>query len=297
MVITAIDETNLEFFETLIPPELVHSVQPLFGAIADDETACGVLAAECDDTFLRISWLYVAEEYRRQQAATMLLDAALEVAVMSGQDAMYVQYVNDESHADFDSLLEHYGFEDYVDEPDDDEEESELSEKKDGGAEYGDGKLFVTAVRDITPTVLQAKDRLHGKYTALKDLPGYKWKEYTNTFDESENEVDFIFRPVEEYDGECSFVWMKDGNVCGCLLVSRDEESYSLEYLSVQSGESPVHAVELLSEGIQVIQERGDADASIYITAMTAASEKLVQGVTDGKARLLGDVKTRFYYF
>jgi hypothetical protein len=66
--ISSLDSSNLSFFSTFIPPELLSELQDgvLFalGAISEG-TACAALVAELDDTECRLRSIFVAPDYRR----------------------------------------------------------------------------------------------------------------------------------------------------------------------------------------------------------------------------------------
>ncbi len=76
MKVTYITSDNAEYFEGLAPVELLYEKNLVcLGAIANDGTACAVLAVGIYGETAYIEWLYTDPAYRRKRAARSLLES------------------------------------------------------------------------------------------------------------------------------------------------------------------------------------------------------------------------------
>lgn len=109
MKVTRITEKNREFFEELIPEELLYSEDHLLlGAISDDDEACAALAVEAFESLALIRWLYTDPDVREQGAATAMMDVLTSILKHTEIEGIEIDF--EDRAGGLDDFLTDYGF-------------------------------------------------------------------------------------------------------------------------------------------------------------------------------------------
>lgn len=94
MKITEITQQNFYAFRKILPPCRKYPPMRLFGCVEED-TAIGCAVVDLSEDGCSLSWIWVAEEYRRQGAGDALLDAVCRMAANEAGHCLTVTYPAD----------------------------------------------------------------------------------------------------------------------------------------------------------------------------------------------------------
>lgn len=116
MIITAVNEENLLYFQNFLLPETAEQLRnrnpvTVLGLV-QGSTACGAAAGYLDNDVFYLLSLFVAPEYRRKGGGTLLLDTLLE-ALRTIPDLYYMQAdytITENDHLSLEPFLKKNGF-------------------------------------------------------------------------------------------------------------------------------------------------------------------------------------------
>lgn len=117
MKATFINIDNAVFFLSILPEELIFSSTILIGAIDKEGTACGVLGAKeqkygkMDKKMINLQFIYVHPDYRRQGAATAMLNLLEQYGRSRECAGIHAKYLVTDDMMSLWSYLESNGFE------------------------------------------------------------------------------------------------------------------------------------------------------------------------------------------
>ncbi len=106
MVLTGINEDNLEYFAPFLKSSVLSGNEIYIGAI-EDGRAVSAAAFSCDDKTLLIDSIFVVPDMRRRGIATAILDEIFKTAALSGAEIVFASVAAD---AEFAAFLEKKGF-------------------------------------------------------------------------------------------------------------------------------------------------------------------------------------------
>lgn len=281
MDITIVKEENQTYFEPLMPKEEWERADLVLGVI-EEGTACGILAvSEEAEHILSLQYLYVAEAYRRKGMATALLEGLHELNRQIGMNMLICQYaLTDERQKDLDLCLSKNLF--------------VLDEIK--------SPVYRTAFGDLSSKYFGKKlDEavLKKAVMPLSNVTAKTWNQFNSKLEHlPQDEATSVELEVKYmYDPEASFLLIKKGEPVGCILFEQLGEDFLLSYFCVLKDASPLDMMHLFQASYENLKTRCSASSSIYINALTEATEKLVQNLTNQKAVLQGQAVTRYYFY
>ncbi len=280
MDITIVREENQTYFEPLMPKEEWERADLVLGAI-EEGTACGILAvSEEAESTLSLRYLYVAEDYRRRGMASELLSVLHEIGRRQGIDMTICQYALTKEQEDLDLCLSKNLFTlDEIQSP-----------------------VYRTTFSDLSPKYFGKKpdeNTLKKAVVPLSEVTAKTWNQFTKKLEhlQEDKEMTTELEVKYMYDPEASFLLIKKGEPAGCILFEQLEEDFLLSYFCVFKDASPVDMMHLFQASYENLKTRCSASSSIYINALTEATEKLVKNLTDQKAVLQGQAVTRYYFY
>ena len=207
MKVTYITSDNAEYFEGLAPNELLYEENLVcLGAIANDGTACAVLAVDIFEDAVYIEWLYTDPAYRRKRAARSLFNSLRALLKKSDEKVILTHFSDDCEYVE-DFLIAEGFFADV----DRDTYSVPLvdlvfSEKTGRFEESRTGNCKVSTLEEL-------------------DDPG-KFYDFL-----SKNKIKVLNNELDSYAASLALMDQK-GRITGCLLVSRrNKGSLSIPFL------------------------------------------------------------------
>ncbi len=276
MNIVVIHEQNREAFAALEAPQIIENSLIAFGAVQDGK-ACGIVSLLYEEELhaVTIDYLYVKEAYRRKGVADALLDKVEEFAYVARTESVECQFLGDTQMQPFCELLEHRGY----------------------ARDKGGGVLYAFTVRDLQEKFFQDHIKgLSGRVDSLENITNRMWNTFVMRLEKEGSAMDFvpILRSKEEYDRTCSFVYVVDQEICGCILLRQEKDEYVLEYLCSLHHTSPLAMMGLLQASYRVLVKRTHEDKVIHTHAVNEKAQHLLQKICRGGLEPLGELVT--YY-
>lgn len=276
MRITIVNEKNKEYFVPLMPEHIWKESDLVFGAVYED-TACGILAVtESGDTMLSISYLFVAEEFRRKGIAAALLAELHKQAAYVGMDATVCQYVQ---NSDTEALTQCFSSGLF--------EEDELK-----------SPVYAIAFGEL-PEKLLSREKPAEYVLPLSQVTGIMWNGFLEHLENMSNEQGTVpdLKDKSAYDQDAGFFLMSEGEVKGCILFEKQEKDYILSYFCILGQVSPVKMMALFQESYRVLKKSCTADTKIYVNTLTETTQKMILQITEGKAQMIGEAVTLYYTY
>ena len=199
MKVTSILSDNVDYFKELAPEGILED-RNLFclGAIANDGTACSVLAVGIYEGAAYIEWIYTAEAYRRKQAARLLLKTLNTLLTKMNEKVILISFSDDCDHLE--EFLNATGF--FVDE---------------------DQENYLVPVIDLIYSenmdLLQEKHTPDDRMTTLQQLAD------PDAFHDYIHQKGISFLETEEASLLHSLIRMDEsGKINGCMLISEQSD-------------------------------------------------------------------------
>ena len=267
MQTTLITEKNAKMFIEAIPQEVISASNLFLGAIDEEtDTACGVLAAILDDdNNILITFIYVAEQFRRRGAGTEMIGAIKEIAERIKADEISCIHTRTTDDDGVYELLERCGFE-----------------------------MFDAA----TVTTYEAKlsdlsipdAKVASKIVPIKSITDYQWNYYSSKINLIEKEDDsgniIPLRSREKYDKDHSFVCISDDDrVVGSLLVNVQGSEISLEELQVFEDKTGRMTLDLIIKAGKKAKKDFPPDTTVIMNPYSDEHKKVMYKLSDGHAR------------
>ncbi len=275
MEITIVTEENLPFFKPLVPDGVWKGADLMLGAI-EEKTACGVLAAKEEGTIFTIQYLFVAEGFRRRGIGRTLLESLHELGRQTRADLASFQYLKKPE------LEELYEF----------LKENDFEEDEDGTPVYR------VALKDLPEKYFGKAMAGNGRLIALKDVSSRQWKQFMEMAGKTRKPEDgeIRLRAMGEYDQAASFLKFSGDGCDGCILMYPVDGDYHLEYFCVLGKAVPADILSMFQASYRELKKRA-GNPSIYINALTKATEKMVNQVTGEKAVLAGMAVNQYFVY
>jgi len=277
MEITMVREENKTFFEPLMPEPLWEQADLVLGAV-EGGCACGVLAAEEAEVFLEIRYLYVAEAFRRRGIASMLLKGLHEIGMAARMDGELCRYIDNQSTKELDACLSENLY---------DRDEAE-------------DPVYVACFEDLSQRLFAQEEGAAIKQAVpLSRVTARTWNRFLESLEKQPGEDGTVpdLGVMYLYDPNASFLLIKRGEPMGCILFEKEENDYILSYFCVLGKAAPAEMMSLFRASYQVLKKVCGPKDRIYINTLTAAAEKMVQQMTDQKARPIGQAIARYYLY
>ncbi len=262
---TLITEDNAHLFVEGIPKDVRDSADLLLGAIDEEtDTACGVLAASVDDdNNLQITFIYVAEKFRRRGAGKNLLKTMKEVAEDNKSSEISCIHTKTAISDGVYELLEKSGFVLF-----------DLACVTTYEVRAGD--VYIPD-RDISILILP-----------VSELEKAQWRDLSEKVSmlEKQDEVGCVLplRDIEGYDKKYSFVsFSKDGRITGALLVSARAGVLSIDGLySFGKNEEKIKE-DLIIAAKEAVEEELGEDTVVLMCPYTDEQLKEMDRICGGK--------------
>ena len=207
MKVTYITSDNAEYFEGLAPNELLYEENLVcLGAIANDGTACAVLAVGIYEDAAYIEWLYTDPAYRRKRAARSLFNSLRALLKKSEEKIILTNFSDDCKYMEDFLIAE--GF--FVDE---------------------DRDTYSVPLVDLVFS--EKTDKLEENRTSNCKVATLEKLDDPGAFFEflSKNKIYLLNNELDSYKASLALMDQK-GKITGCLLVSkRDKGSLSIPFL------------------------------------------------------------------
>lgn len=269
MQITSISEENISYFERIVPRDILNQSDLLLGVL-EDGVACGILGVVIIDYSLNINLLYITESHRRRGAAKMLVNSLLMFASQNGIDDINVSFLKNESTLPLEMLLQKMMF-----------ERSDIS-----------NPIFKTEIGEcakfFSKKIKESENLINLRHSLSKNW--YEFEELT-----SKQKDSVKLRPKDYYDQEVSFLVVKEGHCKGGVLISREDDTYLVDYLLVKEQGDSIEVLSLMKSSYNAISSRGDLKCKLVINALNGVSEKLIKTISGGSCEEIGTAVT--YYF
>lgn len=264
MIVTLINDSNLEFFMGAFTKETAGEADLLLGVIDDEDEykACGGMALNIDDYGFRIISLYIAENKRRLGAATALLNYLDDLCEKEDIPGIRATYILDDETEGFCELLKSRGYTEDTD----------------------TGKSFIFAIGDVNLDVLPGRSKPPaGNISSLKKIDMHEWDAFCDriyserdALSEADRNVYPLLKDPDHYDRDMSYIYKaKDGSITGVLLSSISVRGYHLEYIWHENNDiSELYAL-IATAAQNCLKLMPDAEISVY--AANSEVEQLIR--------------------
>ncbi len=268
-------------------PEGVAEEEPVLFCAAEEEDGSlrpvGILSEVIDGNSWYITHIAVEKDMRRQGIGRALVSALIDMARGSLADEICLEYnLDPQAHSAADAFFDELGF-----------------------AEVQRSNLYsipVIYIEDRLQKLL--KNTPEGNFKCLKDIPGKLWEQFRSaltTLGEDYSPPKKV--PVKKqmlyidpgnrarYDGEISSVYFdKNGNVDGCILMSKRDQGIAVDYVCTLSDdmESSGMLTGIFWLSYQNILEKYGDEISLFVNTQNDMSERLFLKLAAGKEMIYG---------
>ncbi|MCR5594672.1 MAG: GNAT family N-acetyltransferase [Lachnospiraceae bacterium] len=276
MIATLITKNNRQQFLQAVPRTLLKNCDVFLGAIDEDEdVACGVLAAEAlPDHSLAIRFIYVAEEYRRMGAGTVMIEALKDVAYEIEATGLICLHEAGNESDGIDELLTETLF---YSNPDDS-----------------------SFIYSVSLDQLEAgREMKHMMCFALSDISDKRWKSVGDKWRKLKGDPSVLHAfedDRKDYDQDYSFIYIdKSETSMGLLLVYENAGNYEIDTFQTAGKNADVAGLTLINNAVDRAKKNLPGDTRIIAEAAGEKVEKLLNGLSGGAMVCVG--KTTLYYF
>lgn len=277
MEITLLDQKNAAPFLPMLQADSRLKGKLVLGAV-EDEKPCGVLVAFEEDRTLVIEHLYVPENFRRKGVAAQLLDALNNCGLSMQMDLSMACFIQKEGDDAVSKCLQAGQFEkDEVESP-----------------------VYQFRFCDISPRYFSKKCSLSDiQILSLKAAGSTAWKHLCRQMEamqeQDENGLVPVLQEKNCYDPVLSYLAVKNDSITGCILVSRQQGFFLIDYLMAMGSETPLEMMGLFQASYQMMKKTEPEDTIIRANALTDVTGKMILKMTDQKARKIGTAVSWYY--
>ena len=262
---TLITEDNAHLFIEGVPKDVQGSADLLLGAIDEEtDTACGVLAAAVDDdNSVQITFIYVAEKFRRKGAGTELIKTLQEIAADNRSSEISCVHTKTAISDGVYELLEKCGFVLF-----------DLATVKTYEVRAGD--VYIPG------------PGLSYQILPVSDLTKAQWRDLSEKVSklEKQDETGWVLplRDIEGYDKKHSFVsFSEDGKMTGALLVSASAGVLSIDGLYSFGRNEEKLKEDLVAAAKEAVEEDLSEDTVVLMCPYTDEQLKEMDRICGGK--------------
>ncbi len=281
---TLIGKENADKFLSVINDSVLIDSDIFIGVYDDKEdVACGVLSASAeDDGTVLIRHIYVDENYRHKGAGTELFNTLIRLCYEIGAIEIRASYIrgfdiNEDTDEFFDALgleLQKYKSPLYLLNPYD----IELDK-------------YNIDTDDVVPLSMidnKSYRQISDRINAL------------SADDDDNDEEDLKILPIDNrifyhQDLSCAYVDAASGNCRGIFLLKELEHALSIELLHVFSDNGEKIALSLIKYALDKFMKSKKRDVSVLVNPSNERIKELLNYVTGGNSRKIGESVTRFY--
>lgn len=263
MKVGILDDNSKKYFAGLTEQSVMEGADVILGVSlktengkeeGSGEAAAGIFAVKLYGTDADVLDFYVAPEYRNRGAGTALLRLWNELAYNAGVDSVVFSYDREEN-AELDEFLEG--------------QDAVLSDNLE--------VVYSFQLEDVSEQVKKGV-KSEADMIPLKDI--------SNAEFEQANELLYQLSVKEKssFCEELSFVAKIGKKICAVILVSKTEESYTIDALGVLDKASVKELMGVLHECYEKLIIVCDAKEKIFVRAINVEAVAFISKITDGKA-------------
>ena len=264
MIATLVREKNKDAFLNLLSENKYDKNELIIGAVDEPtETACGVLqAVSTSDNELRITNIYVSDEYRNQGAATEMVRLFCDIAArinIREADCFYIE------NSDNDYLKNVFY-------------KTAFADRSPDLMQY----LFKPSNIDVDMALSDnAKNIRQLKNVSAESFNTFI-RETNSNLQNEKNSLGIALKEQSFYDEELSLLYLKNEKIIGSILFRRLQYEVSLEYMNFSDKENNVGLLELIRASQYLFNKKGLSDEYILVNAYHDEHLSLLDGLTHG---------------
>ena len=257
--ISVLNPNELDDFAPMLEGALEEGMDgtPILLGYKKDDKALGALAAVQIEDVVILRWLVVEEEVQRQKIASRLLK-------------VLYQYAAAKKISEISVVVCLSGRE---------KEVAEMLLLKNGFQMIEQNKTFSLPLSVITESSLAShiKKARHSNVAALSEISNLQLQEFNL---EIMKEGELLQIESLEILTECSYVWLENGKITGCILLTAYDEDIEIQWLY---GKNPLAVQEMIMAAASSLMDKYSVETRIYATALQPSVESLIRKLAGDK--------------